>query len=1163
MLTSLLGLGTVCAGAQTTGTIGTANLGANQVTLNLASSAAGEGYFTILPGSSATCGTAAQTASGEDSTSTVVLHGSLALVANTAGQYTVRNLTGSTAYTACFTPDGTVTPVSASFTTAAAQAYASPAWSTVGSADFSASTANFASLAFSPDGTPYVAYEDYGNSGKATVMRYNGTAWEAVGSAGFSAGTANFLSLAFSPDGTPYVAYMDYGNSDKATVMRYNGTAWEAVGSAGFSAGTAYYESLAFSPDGTPYVAYKDYGNSTRATVMRYNGTAWEAVGSAGFSAGTVSYMSLAFSPDGTPYVAYEDFGNSDKATVMSFNGTSWQTVGSVGFSAGTVNYTSLAFSPDGTPYVAYEDYGNSDKATVMRYNGTSWQTVGSAGFSAGIVNYTSLAFSPDGTPYVAYEDYGHSSHVTVIRYNGTSWQTVGSAGFSAGATNYESLAFSPDGTPYVAFRDNSNNSSKATVMWYGPAPTAATVAASAITSSSATLNGTVNDGGANTTVTFDYGTTTGYGTIVAATTGGTISAGSGSTAVSVDLTGLSPATIYHFRVVATAGSAVIYGSAAAFITDKATPTITAWPTASAIIYGAALSTSTLTGGTGSVAGTFAWNSPATVPVVGTASYSVTFTPTDTTNYNTVSNTVNVTVNKATPTISTLPTISAISYGAALSTSTLIGGTGSVAGTFAWNSPATVPVVGTASYSVTFTPADTANYNTVTGMVSVTVNKVTPTISMLPTASAINYGAALSTSMLTGGTSSVVGTFTWTTPATVPAAGTTSYSVTFTPTDTTNYNTVSNTVNVTVNKLTPTISMLPTASAITYGAALSTSTLTGGTGSVAGTFAWTNGATVPTAGTASYSVTFTPADTVNYAIVTGTVSVSINHVTTTTSLQSSGNQVMLQSPVTFTATVTTTSGNPSGTVTFLDGSTPLGSVTLSNGVASLAVSSLMVGAHAISAVYNGDSMYNGSSSGSLTETVIDLSITASISGGSGDGTSNATILPGDTAKVTLDLSTALNVATLPVPVTLTVGGLPTGATAAVTQSSWSQSSGTSWVLPANMTIVNPTVAITTAGLSTVARRNNPGGWTRSVPASMMLSLIFLPFFGRLRKGEKQLRGAVVILVLLMAGLAASLGLTGCGSSNGFFAQAQKSYDVTMTLTAGSMTQTTNITLTMQ
>ena len=80
---------------------------------------------------------------------------------------------------------------------------------------------------------------------------------------------------------------------------------------------------------------------------------------------------------------------------------------------------------------------------------------------------------------------------------------------------------------------------------------------------------------------------------------------------------------------------------------------------------------------------------------------------------------------------------------------------------------------------------------------------------------------------------------------------------------------------------------------------------------------------------------------------------------------------------------------------------------------------------------------------------------------------------------------------------------------------------------------------------------------------MMLSLLLVPFFRRLRKAGKQVRGAVTIMVLLMAGLVASLGLTGCGTSNGLFAQTQKSYDVTMALTAGSVTRTTHINLTIQ
>ncbi len=78
------------------------------------------------------------------------------------------------------------------------------------------------------------------------------------------------------------------------------------------------------------------------------------------------------------------------------------------------------------------------------------------------------------------------------------------------------------------------------------------------------------------------------------------------------------------------------------------TPSVTAWPTASAITFGQALSASTLSGGSATVAGSFAFTAPSTVPgAVGTYSAAVTFTPTDTTNYTSVSGNVNVTVNAA------------------------------------------------------------------------------------------------------------------------------------------------------------------------------------------------------------------------------------------------------------------------------------------------------------------------------------------------------------------------------------------------------------------------------------------------------------------------------------------------------------------------------------
>lgn len=86
-------------------------------------------------------------------------------------------------------------------------------------------------------------------------------------------------------------------------------------------------------------------------------------------------------------------------------------------------------------------------------------------------------------------------------------------------------------------------------------------------------------------------------------------------------------------------------------VVNPATPTVSVWPSPTAITAGAALSTSTLSGGSASVAGVFAWTAPTTVPAAGTDSESVTFTPTDNTDYTTVSADVQIVVNPATPQI--------------------------------------------------------------------------------------------------------------------------------------------------------------------------------------------------------------------------------------------------------------------------------------------------------------------------------------------------------------------------------------------------------------------------------------------------------------------------------------------------------------------------------
>jgi hypothetical protein len=117
-----------------------------------------------------------------------------------------------------------------------------------------------------------------------------------------------------------------------------------------------------------------------------------------------------------------------------------------------------------------------------------------------------------------------------------------------------------------------------------------------------------------------------------------------------------------------------------------ATTAVIAWPTASAIIYGQKLASSNLTGGSASVAGTFAFTAPAAAPAAGTAVETVVFSPNDMTDYNALTGTVMVTVNKATPTVALTGAPATAAYGStfALSATTNASTSASIAG----NAPA-------------------------------------------------------------------------------------------------------------------------------------------------------------------------------------------------------------------------------------------------------------------------------------------------------------------------------------------------------------------------------------------------------------------------------------------------------------------------------------------
>ena len=128
-------------------------------------------------------------------------------------------------------------------------------------------------------------------------------------------------------------------------------------------------------------------------------------------------------------------------------------------------------------------------------------------------------------------------------------------------------------------------------------------------------------------------------------------------------------------------------------------------------------------------------------------------------------------------------------------------------------------------------------------------------------------------------------------------------------------------------------------------------------------------------------VTATYLGDTNFLTSMGTLTQIVNQDSTTTKLTSSANPSVYGQAVTFTVTVSAASpgsGAPTGMVTFYDGTTDLGTGTLSNDTTSITISMLAVGSNAITAVYGGDSNFMQSTSASLNQNVKQASTTTSV-----------------------------------------------------------------------------------------------------------------------------------------------------------------------------------------
>ncbi len=258
-----------------------------------------------------------------------------------------------------------------------------------------------------------------------------------------------------------------------------------------------------------------------------------------------------------------------------------------------------------------------------------------------------------------------------------------------------------------------------------------------------------------------------------------TVPTNAGTYAVTADFT---PTDLTNYNILTGA-------SAGNFVINKVTPTINV--SNSPVTYDGSVKNATISG---SVAGTptnIKYNGSSTLPTnAGTYAITADFTPTDATNYNSLTGASagNFIINKITPVLSILN--SPITFNNNPSSAVVSSNvSGNIIQTY-YNGSSTAPTnAGTYSITADFVPTDVTNYNSLTGSSagSFVIAKVTPTLSV--TNSPLTYNGAVQTATISSSISGTTSNIKYNGSSTAPTnAGTYSITADFVPTDVTNYN---------------------------------------------------------------------------------------------------------------------------------------------------------------------------------------------------------------------------------------------------------------------------------------------------------------------------------------------------------------------------------------
>jgi Bacterial Ig-like domain (group 3)/FG-GAP-like repeat len=254
-------------------------------------------------------------------------------------------------------------------------------------------------------------------------------------------------------------------------------------------------------------------------------------------------------------------------------------------------------------------------------------------------------------------------------------------------------------------------------------------------------------------------------------------------------------------------------------------------------------------------------------------------------------------------------------------------------------------------------------------------------------------------------------------------------------------------------------------------------------------------------------------------------------------------------PVVFTGLVNSaTPGVQTGTVSFLNGSMVLATVTIVAGQPAVySDPALSSGPHSVTATYSGDGSFlpSASNGAPISITVSDLNL--ALSGGN-----NKSVVPGGAVTYNFTLSPVVT-STFLYSVALTATGLPPGATYTFSHSTIPAGSGT---LP---------VAFTVQTAKTTAMLHRAPGFSMSPWFALIFGLL-LPLAGAKRFRARLTTLPRVLLLLLFGGLSLGLvaGLGGCGSG-GFLGSppGQTSYTITISATSGTLVRTSTVQLSLE